>query len=146
MIIRPVEKNDRAEWLRMRRLLWPEASRVEHEDEMNAYFMRGENSLTWVAEKADKQLIGFLEANIRAYAEDCDTRNVGYIEGWFVDADFRRTRVGGMLVQHAEQWVRSRGCKEIASDCELSNEVSLKAHLRLGYEETSRLIHFKKKL
>jgi aminoglycoside 6'-N-acetyltransferase I len=146
MIIRPVEKTDRAEWLRMRRLLWPEAPVTEHENEMDGYFMRGENSLTWVAEKADKRLIGFLEADIRAYAEDCDTPNVGYIEGWYVDPEFRRTGVGGMLVRHAEQWARSRGCKEMASDCELGNEVSLKAHVQLGYQEGSRLIHFKKKL
>ncbi len=145
-MIRPVGKGDQAEWLRMRRLLWPETSVAEHEDEMNGYFIRGENLFTCVAEKAEKKLIGFLEANIRIYAEDCDSINVGYIEGWFVDADFRRTGAGGMMVRHAEQWALSRGCKEIASDCELTNEVSLKAHLCLGYQDTSRLIHFKKRL
>jgi len=130
----------------MRRQLWPSTSLAKHEDEMGAYFMRGEDLLSWVVEKFDKELIGFLEASIRQVAEDCDTRNVGYIEGWYVDPEFRRIGVGGLLVGHAEQWAHSQGCKEMASACELGNEVSLKAHLSLGFEETSRLIHFRKKL
>ena len=146
MIVRPVEKADWQEWLRMRRLLWPLTSLVEHEDEMSAYFMRGEGFLSWVAEKSDKRLIGFLEARIREVTEDCDTRNVGYVEGWYVEPDFRRTGVGRLLVSHAAQWARAKGCKEMGYDCELENEISLKAHLGLGFEETSRLIHFRKRL
>ncbi len=102
--------------------------------------------LSWVAEKSDKRLIGFLEASIRDVAEDCDTRNVAYIEGWYVEPDFRKTGVGGLLASHAAQWARAKGCKEMGSDCELDNEISLKAHLGLGFEETSRLIHFRKRL
>ena len=146
MMIRPVEKADWQEWLRMRRLLWPSTSLAEHEDEMGAYFMRGEGSLSWVVETFDKQLIGFLEASIRQAAEGCDTRNIAYIEGWYVDPEFRRVGVGGLLVGHAEQWAHLQGSKEMASDCELSNESGLNAHLSLGFEETSRLIHFRKKL
>jgi aminoglycoside 6'-N-acetyltransferase I len=146
MIVRPVEKTDWQEWLRMRRLLWPSTPLAEHEDEMSAYFMRGEGFLSWVAEKSDKRLIGFLEASVRDVAEDCDTRNVAYIEGWFVEPDFRRTGVGGLLVTHAMQWARAQGCREMGSDCKLDNEVSLQAHLSLGFEETSRLIHFRKRL
>ena len=146
MIVRPVEKIDWQEWLRMRRSLWPATSLAGHEDEMRAYFMRGEGVLSWVAEKSDKRMIGFIEASIRTITEDSDTRNVGYIEGWYVEPDFRRIGVGRLLVSHAAQWARAQGCKEIGSDCELDNELSVKAHLGLGFEETSSLIHFRKRL
>jgi len=146
MIVRPVEKADWHQWLRMRRLLWSVRSLAEHEAEMSAYFMRGEDFLSWVAEKSDKRLIGFLEASIREVAEDFDTRNVGYIEGWYVEPEFRRTGIGRLLVSHAAQWARAQGCKEMGSDCEPENEISLKAHIGVGFEETSRLIHFRKKL
>ena len=146
MIVRPVEKADWQEWLPMRRLLWPATSLPEHEDEMSVYFMRGEGFLSWVAEKSDKQLIGFLEASIRQVAEDCDTRNVAYIECWYVEPDFRRIGVRRLLVSHAVQWAHAQGCKEMGSDCELGNDISLKAHLGLGFEETSKLIHFRKNL
>ena len=89
---------------------------------------------------------GFLEASIREVAEDSETRNVGYIEGWYVEADFRRTGVGRMLVSHAAQWARVKDCKEMGSDCDLENEIGLKAHLGMGFEETSRLIRFRKRL
>ncbi len=46
MIVRPVEKSDWQEWLRMRRLLWPSNILAEHENEMSAYFMRGEGFLS----------------------------------------------------------------------------------------------------
>jgi aminoglycoside 6'-N-acetyltransferase I len=146
MIVRPVEKADCQEWLRMRRILWPSTTLAEHEGDMSAYFMRGEGFLSWVAEKSDKQLIGFLEASIRDVAEDCNTRNVAYIEGWYVEPEFRRTGVGRLLVSHAVQWAHTLGCKEMGSDCELDNEISLKAHGSLGFEETSRLIHFRRRL
>jgi aminoglycoside 6'-N-acetyltransferase I len=146
MIVRPVEKADWHQWLRMRRLLWPVTSLAEHEAEMSAYFMRGEDFLSWVAEKSDKRLIGFLEASIREVAEDWDTQKVGYIEGWYVEPEFRRTGVGRLLVSHAAQWARAQGCKEMGSDCELENEISLKAHLGVGFEETPRSIHFRKRL
>ena len=146
MIVRPVEKADWQEWLRMRRLLWPSTSLTEHEDEMSAYFMRGEGFLSWVAEKSDKQLIGFLEASIRQFAEDGDTQNAGYIGGWYVEPDFRRTGVGRLLVSHAAQWARAQGCKAMGSDCEMGDEISLKAHRGVGFEEASRSFYFRKRL
>jgi aminoglycoside 6'-N-acetyltransferase I len=88
----------------------------------------------------------FLETGTRKYAEGCETTPVGYIEGWYVDPDPRRTSWGRALIEAAEDWARSRGYSEIASDCLLENEVSLKAHTSLGYEETERLIHLRKSL
>jgi aminoglycoside 6'-N-acetyltransferase I len=49
-------------------------------------------------------------------------------------------------VKAAEDWARSQGLTEMASDTWLDNEVSIRAHLRMGYEETERLVHFAKKL
>ena len=53
---------------------------------------------------------------------------------------------GRALVESAEKWARHAGYKEIASDCEIENEVSHQAHVRLGYHETLRLVHFRKSL
>ena len=50
------------------------------------------------------------------------------------------------LIEPAESWASKQGLHEMASACMLDNEVSLKAHLALGYEEGDRLIHFRKKL
>lgn len=89
---------------------------------------------------------GFLEAGQRKYAEGCDTSPVGYIEGWYVDADLRRQAMGSALVHAAEDWARQQGFSEMASDCVLENWVSESAHKAIGYEEVERLIHFRKSL
>src|SRR5262245_13246801 len=93
--IRRVDDGDQAEWLRMRNLLWPDCPGAQHAEEITAFF--GAPSTGWsrpflavaafVAVRPVGALCGFLEASIRPYAEDCRTWPVGYVEGWFVDAD-----------------------------------------------------------
>ncbi|HMT08592.1 MAG TPA: GNAT family N-acetyltransferase [Pyrinomonadaceae bacterium] len=143
--IRPVEPSDRDEWLRLRKLLWDHTSEADHLLEMNEIINDPESQLVLVAAEGNS-LIGFLEVSIRHFAEDCETDNVGYLEGWYVEPDFRRTGIGRSLVANAEGWARDAGCMEMASDAELGNEESLSAHTQLGYEETSRLIHFRKEI
>jgi aminoglycoside 6'-N-acetyltransferase I len=100
----------------------------------------------FVAARPDGSLGGILEAGTRKYAENAETSPVGYIEGWYVDEDLRGQGIGRALVQAAEDWARSQGFAEMGSDTWLENEVSIQAHLKLGYEETERLVHFIKKL
>lgn len=143
--IRPVDLNDRDEWLRLRKLLWDHTADSEHLLEMNEIVSDPESQLVLVAAEGNR-LVGFLEVSIRHFAEDCETDNVGYLEGWYVEPDFRRTGIGRGLVAGAESWARDSGCVEMASDAELGNEESLSAHTQLGYVETSRLIHFRKEI
>ncbi len=144
--VRQLKESDLSEWLRLRQLLWDETLEQEHRDEMLDILDHPEFQLVIVADGGEGKLIGFLEVSIRPFAEDCDTENVGYLEGWFVEPEFRRTGVGRNLVANAEQWARSRGCTEMASDAEMGNEDSIEAHRQLGYEETSRLVHLRKEI
>jgi aminoglycoside 6'-N-acetyltransferase I len=146
MLIRKVKASDRDEWRRMREALWPDSDN-DHEREIGEYFHHNKRKIAiFVADRGNGKLGGFLEANIQYYAAGCDTRNVGHIGGWYVDPDLRLQSVGRALVEAAEQWAREQGCREMASDCELDNDVSFKAHLALGYEEAERAIHFRKTL
>ena len=91
-------------------------------------------------------LCGLIEVTIRPFAEGGRTSEVGYVEGWYVDPDCRRKGVGAALMAAAEEWARSRGCKEMGSDTEVINLQSAEAHRRLGYIECDRLVHFRKDL
>ncbi len=145
MNIRRAEPADWDEWLRMRRLLWDDASVEEHEAEMRE-ILADPDTPVFLAVCPDGRPGGFLEGGIRKYADGCETGPVGYIEGWYVDADLRRQGVGGALVQAMEAWARQRGLTEMASDTWIENETSIAAHKRLGYEEAERLVHFVKRL
>jgi aminoglycoside 6'-N-acetyltransferase I len=144
--VRPVKERDINEWFRLRKLLWDESSDEEHKTEMLDIYEHSDSQLVLVAETDNGNLIGFLEASIRPFVEDCHTDHVGYLEGWFVEEEYRRYGVGRRLVRSAENWARSKGCTEMASDSEIGNDLSLKAHLNLGYDETSRLVHLRKDL
>ncbi len=144
--VRKLVEKDIEEWFRMRKHLWDELADNEHKSEMSGIYVHSETQLVLVAETSDGNLMGFLEASIRPFVEDCHTENVGYLEGWWIEPEFRRNGIGRSLVKMAENWARSKGCAEMASDSEIGNDLSLKAHLNLGYEETSRLVHLRKDL
>ena len=129
----------------MRLLLWPDCPPDQHAREMRESLGRPASAV-FVAARPTAGLCGFLEAAIRPYAEGCQTSSVGYIEGWYVDADVRQQGVGRELVRAAERWAGSQGFQEMASDTEVGNDESQKAHVALGYKETSRLVHFRKRL
>jgi aminoglycoside 6'-N-acetyltransferase I len=145
MPIRPVELTDRTEWLRMRLTLWG-GTAEEHTHDIDAYFATPQSGITFVVEKIGGGLCGFIEVSLRNYAEGCMTSPVAYIEGWYVDAESRRHKLGTRLVQAAGAWARNQGLKEIASDTQIDNTVSIQAHTRLGYEEVERLVCFRKRL
>lgn len=146
MEIRQAVPEDRAEWLRMRTLLWPDSPEGHQREIRESFAHRNPDVVTFVLERGGGRLGGFLEARVRDYAEGCSSSRVGYIEGWYVDPDLRRRGLGRRLVYAAEQWARRLGLVEMASDCDLDNEASLRAHNALGYTEVERLICFRKVL
>ena len=54
--------------------------------------------------------------------------------------------IGRMLVAAAEEWARSKGCKEMASDTWIDSEKSQRAHEAMGYEIVDRCVNYRKKL
>lgn len=144
--LRPVRESDLNEWFRLRKLLWDENDDSDQQSEMLDILEHSDTQLVMVADLGDGRLIGFLEASIRPFAEDCETDHVGYLEGWYVMPEHRRLGVGRELVRNAENWARQKGCTEMASDAEIGNEQSLAAHVGLGYGITSRLVHLRKEL
>lgn len=139
---------DHSEWLRMRARLWP-APQAEHSREIGDYF-REESSMdpviTFVAEVEPGKLAGFAEASLRPWAEGCSDTPVPYLEGWYVDEEFRGSGIGGNLVNAVEAWARKMGFDELASDTEIENTESQQAHYRLGFEKIETIICFMKKL
>ncbi len=100
----------------------------------------------FVAEEEGK-IVGFAQCGLRHdYVEGTDTSPVGYLEGIFVDEACRRQGYAARLLSACENWTKEKGCREFASDCELTNTDSLKFHLSLGFTEANRIICFTKNL
>jgi len=138
---------DRDALVEMRTKLWP-SSVDEHRQELEAYFAGGQCFIDEivVCENQSGLLVGFAELRMRNYAEGSENPAVPYLEGWFVEGTWRGRGVGALLVAGAETWAESNGYSELASDAELDNDISIKAHVALGFEEVERSVSFLKRL
>ena len=58
----------------------------------------------------------------------------------------RGNGISRLLLRHAEEWCRTNGCREIATDAELDNEKAQQFHRRMGFVETYRIVEFRKSL
>jgi len=129
----------------MRLTLWG-GTAEEHTHDIDVYFTTPQRGITFVVERPGGELCGLIEVSLRDDVEGCQTSPVAYIEGWYVDEHCRRRALGTRLVQAAEAWARHQGLKEIASDTQIENAISIQAHKALGYEEVERLVCFRKAL
>ena len=145
--VRVVQPADAAEWIRLRSALWP-GDLEEHRAEADEFFSgdRHEPAEVLLAFNENGRAVGFVELSIRNIVDSCSSHHVAYLEGWYVDPDLRRRGVGGALIAAAERWAVEQGCTEFGSDALIDNEASHLAHRALGFEETGRVVNFRKDL
>jgi aminoglycoside 6'-N-acetyltransferase I len=145
---RPYAHSDRAEWLRMRQALWPNADPDAQLADMDEWLAQPDTTVIVVPRiiGAGGGLAGVAEVGTRSVAESCSSSPVAFLEGWYVDPDLRRQGVGTALVRAAETWARTKGLKELASDTQLANTDSQRAHAAVGFIEVERLVAYRKVL
>ena len=146
MNIREATRNDIKAWSEMRTELWPDTDDY-HLSEINAFFdgVSIDIEQVYVIEKVE-EVFGFIELNIRNFAEGSRKSSVPYVEGWFIKPGFQSMGYGQKLTETAEFWASSLGFTELASDTEIVNERSIKLHNKMGFKETDRIVCFLKKL
>lgn len=144
MQIRRAGENDAVILARLSVLLWPSHEEAEMEQEFGE-FLKREDTALFLAEESSA--VGFAQCQLRHdYVEGTDSSPVGYLEGIFVEEPYRSRGCARALLNACQDWARSKGCVEFASDCELTNNGSLAFHLSVGFEEANRIICFTKKL
>lgn len=143
--VRAASATDIDAWAAMRLALWPDADPGELRTEALAW--DSANGIALIAFDDNHQAIGMAEACLRHdYVNGTDNSPVGFLEAWYVDADHRGRGVGRALIAAVEAWTRARGCNQLASDALLDNTASHAAHAACGFEETERVVYFRKAL
>ncbi len=136
-------------WASLRAALWPEGTREEHDADIGDFIVEmaeGRGQTCFLAMRGD-EAVGFAEAAIRHdYVNGCETSPVAFLEGIYVAPSSRRAGVAGQLLAAVEAWGRSGGCSELGSDAELTNAQSHAFHRGLGFEETERVVYFRKEI
>lgn len=142
-MIKVANKNDSKTLAHMARKIWGNDLVEELEEEFDEFVSNPE--MASFIKYVDEKPVGFANVSIRYdYVEGCETSPVGYLEGIYVEDCYRNNNFARELVIACEDWVKNKGIKEFASDCELSNLGSLAFHLAIGFSEANRIICFKK--
>lgn len=135
-----------AEWLALRSALWPHVNADEHRTEMQTFLAEPQRFGQWLAQRG-ADAVGVVEVSIRYdYVNGTETSPVLFLEGLYVTPSARRYGVARALVLTAQRWGIERGCGEFASDALLDNEASHRWHRTFGFEETERVVYFRKRL
>lgn len=144
--VRAMRNDEFGLWGTMRTRLWPDCGPEDNAADL-AGFRSGESALRVVFLAFDGNTpIGFAEISERNVADGADYKPSAYVEGWFVEADWRGKGVGGSLIAAAADWARSEGFTHLCSDAEIENVASQNAHKALGFEEVSRAVTFAMRL
>ena len=146
MIIREATEKDMEHWSEMRTALWPDTNDA-HVSEINEYFTGSSIDIVqvYVAE-VGAEIVGFIELNIRNFAEGSRNPKLPYVEAWYIKPAYQGKGYGKQLIQQAEQWAVAQGYSELASDTEIDNQQSIAIHKHLGFKETERIVCFLKRL
>jgi aminoglycoside 6'-N-acetyltransferase I len=135
------------EWRRMRQALWPEMTAEENRQETEAMMTAAARFFIRIAMDREAGSVGFAEATLRGdYVNGCVSSPVVFLEGIYVEPWARRRGAARLLVDAVGAWGRNLGCQEFASDALLENEQSHAMHRALGFEETERVVYFRKDL
>ena len=133
------------EWRRMRHELYGELSAQFHEAEMELIFSSKE-ATCFIGLSESGAAVAMLEVSLRNFVDGCLGGPVGYIEGIYVTPLERKQGYAGELIEFATSWFRSKGCRDMAADAELANLIAQDFLTRAGFDETYRVIEYKRSL
>ena len=67
---------------------------------------------------ADAGAVGFAQCGLRHdYVDGTASSPVGYLEGIFIKAEYRKRGLARDLLETCQKWAKEQGCTEFASDC-----------------------------
>ena len=114
---------------------------------MSSFCANPERFAQFVAYGESDAVIGFIEAAVRTdYVNGTQSSPIAFLEGLYVVPEARRKGVARSLVSAVERWALDVGCREFASDASIENQLSHTVHRALGFQETERVVFFRRPL
>ena len=135
----------------LRRLLWPDCTEQEHQQEMGAMLVGNHPMVPdWPAvvmvSEADSQVIAYMEATLRPFVDGCKEGPVGFIEGWYIEDAYRESDAFQLLLNGITLWTKAQGGLEIMCDVPTDEVELLAQHEASGFEKVQRVVMVSKPL
>lgn len=147
MRISPCDYSSLEAWATLRHELWPDGAMTDHLREAEDMLRNPGEAIAFLALDEQGAVVGFAEAALRHdYVNGCATSPVAFLEGIYVRPAFRKQGVARLLCRAVEDWAIGIGCAELASDVEIHNTGSQSMHIAVGFEETERVVYYRKGL
>ena len=132
-------------WLALREQMFPHHAASELLAEMATFCADRARFGQFLWQPTGGDALGFAEVSLRSdYVVGTRTSPVAFLEAIYVTPSSRHQGIARTLVAVAEDWARERGCPEFASDALIDNDASHAMHRALGFEETKRVVYFRK--
>ncbi|HFI0626732.1 TPA: GNAT family N-acetyltransferase [Streptococcus suis] len=92
---------------------------------------------------SSEEPIALISLSLRHYyVEGCQNGPTAYLEGIFIIPDYRSQGIGDKLLSFAISWAENRGISQLASDVEFDNQLSQNFHVKYGFREVGRRVHY----
>lgn len=146
MKIVKVTQDDFNEWLDLALKLWSDDS-AEEMQVVLTNILQSSREAGFLIRDDDGTAIGFMNLSLRyEYVPGATQSPVAYVEGIYVQDEYRKQGMGTYLIQYAERWAIEHGCVELASDALLENTASYEFHTKVGFQEVERVVTFIKQI
>ena len=147
MNIRPLQKSDKEQMLKLMKEFWIDNNRgrvitdgltkfEEHKNPLDTMNSEFEEYLSWigfVAEEND-EIIGFIFGKIKEKAHKVIDKE-GYVEEFFVTERMRGNGIGTKLFDRITEEFKIKGCKSLGTDAYVTNTKALVYYKKLGFHE-----------
>jgi aminoglycoside 6'-N-acetyltransferase I len=101
----------------------------------------------YLACEVHETVVAFAEAPLRRdYVNGSNSSPVGFLEGLYVEPQYRKRGLARLLCSSVEHWAKGMGCTEFASDVVLQNEVGQRVHEAVGFNATDRVVFYLKQI
>ncbi|HEM5161008.1 TPA: GNAT family N-acetyltransferase [Streptococcus suis] len=138
MTIRAVNEQTLSIWASFASQVWQTNEQVLIEK-----FSNNEFPFEFLYYSQSEEPIAWISLSLRHdYVEGCQVGPVAYLEGIFISPNYRSQGIAKELLNFAEHWAKSQGISQLGSDAELDNLLSQKFHIKHGFREVSRTVHY----
>ncbi len=140
--LQPIDIEQLGLWGNMRRAIYPTLNESYNQVEMAEIIKRPDWFCYFISLDED-QHVGLVELSSRNIVDSCISSPVAYLEGLYLQPNYRNQGIGKRVMQLITKWCADEGFKELATDAELDNVRAQRFYTQLGFEETDRVVAFR---